>query len=71
MIISIIGILIGALVLGAGIYYLIKEKMIKSPVRFMVLSAVSAEIKKFSLFQHIFSKNCILQNLLTSSANTI
>lgn len=34
MVIKIIGLIIGVLILFAGIYYLVKEKMIQNPKRF-------------------------------------
>ena len=45
MIISIIGMLIGALVAGAGIYYLVKEKQDKESVRiYGIISGVGGII---------------------------
>lgn len=45
MIISIIGMLIGALIIGAGIYYLVKEKRDKDSVKiYGVISGIGGVI---------------------------
>lgn len=45
MIISIIGMLIGALIMGAGIYYLVKEKQDKESVKiYGVISGIGGVI---------------------------
>ena len=55
MIISIIGILFGALVLGAGIYYLIKEKSDKEARKiYGVISGVGGVILIGMLLKLIF-----------------
>lgn len=55
MIISIMGILIGALVLGAGIYYLIKEKTDKESRKiYGVISCVGGAIFIVMLLKLIF-----------------
>lgn len=55
MIISIMGILIGALVLGAGIYYLIKEKTDKESRKiYGVISCVGGVIFIVMLLKLIF-----------------
>lgn len=55
MIISIIGILIGALVLGAGIYYLIKEKADKESRKiYGVISGIGGVIFIGMLLKLIF-----------------
>ena len=44
MIIPVIGMLIGALVAGVGVYYLMKEKQDKESVKFTELSVESAAL---------------------------
>lgn len=42
MILTGIGLLIGVMVLGIGLYYRIREKMIRNPARYTALSAALA-----------------------------